>query len=194
MPTAAVGRPWRKYMRISVRGLIVAVLVLGGGLGWVVNRARVQRAAVAAIERAGGCVKYEWDFGDGQFISGGEAALPKWLLTNLGPNDFAHIAVADLARGATDEHLRPVAALKSLELFILRRSRITGSGLAPVAGLAELRNLQILKLNNTAVGDAGLEWLKGSTALHTLVLTGTNVTDAGVMKLQQALPELKVVR
>jgi hypothetical protein len=36
--------------------------------------------------------------------------------------------------------------------------------------------------------------LKKSTALHTLELTGTNVTDAGVMKLQQALPELKVVR
>jgi hypothetical protein len=51
MPTAAVARPWRKYMRISVRGLVVAVLVLGGGFGWVVNRARVQREAVAAIER-----------------------------------------------------------------------------------------------------------------------------------------------
>lgn len=38
-----------------------------------------------------------------------------------------------------------------------------------------------------------MEWLKESTKLHTLELKGTNVTDAGVMKLQQALPELKKV-
>jgi len=97
MPTAAVARPWRSYLRISVRGLIVVVLVLGGGLGWVVNRARVQREAVAAIERAGGSVKYKWDYTVGTLISSEEPAWPNWLIKNVGPNYLAHIAEADLA-------------------------------------------------------------------------------------------------
>ena len=41
-------------VRLTVRTLMVLVLVLGGVLGWVVHRARVQREAVAAIKRAGG--------------------------------------------------------------------------------------------------------------------------------------------
>ncbi len=44
----------RARSRLSVRALMVLVLVCGGWLGWVVHRARVQKDAVAAIERAGG--------------------------------------------------------------------------------------------------------------------------------------------
>jgi hypothetical protein len=49
-------------------------------------------------------------------------------------------------------------------------------------------------LKNTAVSDAGLEQLKDNSDLHTLVVSGTKVTDAGVLRLQQALPKLKIVR
>ena len=55
-------RRWR--VRISVRGLMVLILALGSWFGWVANRARVQREAVAAIERAGGHVYYEWQCRD----------------------------------------------------------------------------------------------------------------------------------
>jgi hypothetical protein len=65
MVTDAVASPWWRYLRISPRGLIIIVLVLGSALGWIVNRAKVQRDAVAAIERAGGSVKYEWESKDG---------------------------------------------------------------------------------------------------------------------------------
>ena len=47
-------------MRLSLRMLMVLVLLIGCGLGWVVHRARVQRDAVAAIEKAGGSVRYDW--------------------------------------------------------------------------------------------------------------------------------------
>ena len=49
-----VSRPWRRFLRFSVRGMIVVVLVIGGWLGWLVRSARIQREAVAAIEEAGG--------------------------------------------------------------------------------------------------------------------------------------------
>ena len=65
MATDPVASPWRRYLRISLRGLIVLVLVFGSALGWIVKRTKVQRAAVAAIERAGGSVNYEWEWKDG---------------------------------------------------------------------------------------------------------------------------------
>jgi hypothetical protein len=37
MATIALARPWQRYLRISLRGRIVLVLVLGGALGWIVN-------------------------------------------------------------------------------------------------------------------------------------------------------------
>ena len=32
-------RSWRRYLRFSVRGLIVLVLVVGAGMGWLVRGA-----------------------------------------------------------------------------------------------------------------------------------------------------------
>jgi hypothetical protein len=37
-----ISRPWRRYLRFSVRGLIVLVLLIGAGLGWTVRSARIQ--------------------------------------------------------------------------------------------------------------------------------------------------------
>lgn len=48
--------PWQRLLRPSVRGLIVLVLVVGAGLGWLVRCAQIQREAVAAIQNAGGLV------------------------------------------------------------------------------------------------------------------------------------------
>ena len=35
-----ISRPWRRYLRFSVRGLIGLVLVIGLGLGWLVRSGR----------------------------------------------------------------------------------------------------------------------------------------------------------
>ena len=51
MPAVPVARPWRRFLRFSVRGLIVLVLVIGVWLGWLVRSARIQREAVAAIRK-----------------------------------------------------------------------------------------------------------------------------------------------
>ena len=32
-----ISRPWRRFLRFSVRGPVVLVLVIGGGLGWIVQ-------------------------------------------------------------------------------------------------------------------------------------------------------------
>ena len=47
MPEQPSSDTWRRRLRISVRGLMALVLIVGGGLGWVIHRAHVQRDAVA---------------------------------------------------------------------------------------------------------------------------------------------------
>jgi hypothetical protein len=53
---------WRRYLRFSVRGLILLVLVVGAGLGWIVSEARIQREVVSEIVKAGGNVTYDWQW------------------------------------------------------------------------------------------------------------------------------------
>ena len=46
---------WRpSRIRFNLSALMVLVLFIGSALGWIVHRARAQRDAAAAIERAGG--------------------------------------------------------------------------------------------------------------------------------------------
>ena len=53
-------RPWWRRARLSIRGLMVLVLVIGAGLGWFIRRAAVQRDAAKAIVAAGGSVRYDF--------------------------------------------------------------------------------------------------------------------------------------
>ena len=56
MAAGPISRPWLRYLRFSIRGLIVLVLMIGVGLGWLVRSARIQREAVTSIQHAGGGV------------------------------------------------------------------------------------------------------------------------------------------
>ena len=58
MPCKLASDSWRRYLRFSLRGMLVLVLVIAAGMGRIVNQARTQRDAVAAIRKAGGNVCY----------------------------------------------------------------------------------------------------------------------------------------
>ncbi len=97
MSAVPVARPWRRFLRFSVRVLIVVVLVMGAGLGWLVRSARIQRDAVAAIKDAGGSVVYDRERSNRKSIPGGKPWVPRWLvihlkgLTNLSSLDLVAI-------------------------------------------------------------------------------------------------------
>jgi hypothetical protein len=61
-----VSPAWKRFLRFRMRGLLVFVMVIGAGLGWIVRDAHVQRDAVAAIQAAGGKVMYDWEWSDGK--------------------------------------------------------------------------------------------------------------------------------
>jgi hypothetical protein len=82
--SATVPRPWRKFLRFSVRGLIVIVLVIGGWLGWIVRSARIQHEAVAAIGKVGGFALYDdWHSDDNGRWTSSKPWPPKWLANTI---------------------------------------------------------------------------------------------------------------
>jgi hypothetical protein len=203
---------------------MVLVLVLGCGLGWVAHRARVQREAVAAIERAGGKVFYDWQLkyskmGDLMPDSTGQSRWPRWLVDRLGPDYFSTVKMVFLfgpadavmpqvgrldqleeldfmpgrkdrtTLGPTDVgmvHLRDLTRLRHLKLGVNFAgghigSKITGAGLAAIAGCTRLWFLQ---LQGIPLADADLAALRGMTELRILDIDSPKVTAAGLAHLR----------
>ena len=86
-----ISRPWRRFLRFSVRGLIVLVLVIGGWLGWIVRSARIQREAVAAIKSIGGIVTYDWELKNENGIPRAQTPAPRWLADLIEIDYFGQI-------------------------------------------------------------------------------------------------------
>ncbi len=183
MPPGTVSRPWRRYLRFSLRALIVVVLVIGGGMGWIVRSARIQRAAVAAIKDAGGMVYYDWEWSNGKRIPAGKPGAPEWLTDLMGVDYFGHVTLVHLGSSstATSRAMAHVGNLTRLERLIVNASSVRD---ADLAHLKRLTNLSELFLSNTPISDPGLVHLKGLTGLSSLELHGTHVTDAGLVHLK----------
>ena len=179
MSAVAVARPWRGYLRLSVRGLIVVVLLVGGWFGWEVRSARIQREAVVAIEEAGGSVKYDWEWSNGKSIPGGKPWSPRWLVDLIGIDYFGHVtAVVFFELGMTkqsgfdllnDTVIVQVGRLTELERLDLYGSPITEAGVGQ-------------RFAN--VTDAGLVHLKGLANVSSLNLMGAKITDTGLLHLK----------
>ena len=200
-------RPWRRYLRFSVRGLIVLVLVIGVWLGWIVRSARIQREAVAAIEKAGGIASYyDWEWTTGGIIPGRKPWAPRWLVDLIGVDYFGHVTTVAvlLVLNAIRRSVRTGRASHSTEQLYLVGTSLSDSGCTSaradqpsaarpllyaghrhrVSASEGLTNLSLLRLDNTRVTNAGLAHLKGLTNLSLLDLNGTQVTDAGLAHLK----------
>ena len=191
---------WRKYARMSVRGLIIAVLVLGAWLGWIAQGAG---CSVMRWLRSGtgGHVTYEHEHS----VSG-ETPLPKWVVDYAGIDYFHGVFkmslhgdatdtimdsignLADLeeldlsASSVTDKGLAHLGGLRRLTLLDLAQTKITGEGLRHLADLTQLTNLG---LEHTAVDDTGLAFLERFERLTELHLQGTPVTDKGAKSIRR---------
>ena len=221
-PATPAPRWWNRLsIRISLRAMIVLVLVVGGGLGWVVHLARVQRVAVKAIEEAGGRVVYDYGWVDGYSAPSGDAIRwPRWLVDALGPDYFAHPWSVSFFAGqgpkVDDALMDQVGRLGQLEQLNLYGAKlVTDAGLARLRGLTSLRSLDLYGTGTTIDGlvhlsgmtrlrgislptgpidDAGLAHLEGLTALEKLLIMDRSpgVTDVGFGRLK-GLVHLRVL-
>jgi hypothetical protein len=90
----------------------------------------------------------------------------------------------------TDKGVAALKDLGRLRVLTLSENRISDAGLE---SLKDLKSLQVLALSRTDITDAGLPALYGLTQLQALYLSYTRVTPAGIKKLQDALPQARIV-
>jgi hypothetical protein len=184
----------RTFFLLSVRGMLLVILVIGCGLGWiaqVIRTGNVQRRAVAAICQAGGWVVYDTDWDEEQNTATWKPRWPKWLVDLVGSDYLGTVVFINLHDRGTDEVLRHVARLRHLKQLHRPGFAVTDAGLAHFGRLSDLR---FLSLGGTQVTDAGLTHLKRLRDLKWLKLTRTRVTDGGIAELKKSLPHLQAIR
>ena len=173
----------RKRLRLSLGAMMIIVLGIGGVLGWVANRAHVQRDAVAAIttlrRNTRGSVYYDWQFAAAQGDKNAKPRGPKWLRDAIGPDVFDTVVIVTIeGDNVDDEFLENVGKLHGVEKVDLVGH--TAPDLTP-AGMAQLCNLPRLKWLNTRRGIAiprgFVTGLEGRTGIRTLALPQAAVTD-----------------
>jgi hypothetical protein len=196
-----VSRPWRRFLRFSVRGLIVVALAVGGWLGcWQVRSARIQREAVAAVRNAGGSVAYNWEPANGKPIAGATPWAPRKFVDLLGIDYFGHVThvkffrsvllakVDELQRRLDAGYYHPLLRGKSDEPIACGLSEhvdwphTPNKALVPLLkGLTQLADLDLRSID---LGGDRLELLAEFTDLSRLDLGNTRLSDGGLVHLR----------
>jgi hypothetical protein len=195
---------WR--FAISLRALMVIVLVLGGGLRWVMNRRGGRREAVRALKDAGGSVLFDYEFAAEGFDPARKSWAPAGLRQIVG-DEFFHevtrVARLDLSPPNGTGADRALAALYRLDRLRSlgltdppRGTALTGFGelkqltlgLSQPGGnrpvhLGLLPSLEEARLNGPGVNDSLLPNLAAEPMLRFLALENTRITDAGLARL-----------
>jgi hypothetical protein len=191
----------RRRLRISLRATMLAIVVLGLWLGWQVNRARRQREAVAAIQRYGGWVHYDYEFVNGTLTPGRSPRAPGWLRRLLGDEFFQEVRqvslVYDDSTGkrfdnrnvrACDEILALASRLPGLEILLLKETQATDKGLRHIGKMTGLEELFIW--DATSVTDAGVGHLRSLQNLKKVHISKSKLTDRG-LALLGGLPSIR---
>jgi hypothetical protein len=96
-PAEAGRNWWRRHLSLSLRGLILLVVLIAATLGWVANRAAIQRESVDAIRKAGGKVWYDWEWGDPSPFDRPAPQWPSWLVNAVGVDYFSNVVSVSLS-------------------------------------------------------------------------------------------------
>ena len=133
---------------------MILVLVLGGGIGWVAHRAKIQRDAVRGISAAGG-VYYDWQYVSGKYDPKASPPGPKWLRDIVGPDLLDTVVVVWLrSQDADDRVMSHVVALPGVERFNLSGQQTSPSlTAAGMARIGQLPRLQRIVVQGTTVRD-----------------------------------------
>ena len=176
------------------------MLLVCGGLGWLIHDIREQEAVVKMIEELNGSVQ----FGEQSFL--GRMGVVRSL---FGEHAFAKVYFVRFGPETTNAHIVQLKKLKGLQSLSLHHNQV--SDLSPLAGMSELTMLDLYDIPvsdlTPLAGLTGLTWLDlGGTQvsdlsplatlanLQQLYLTNTPASDEEVDQLQQALPNCNITR
>ena len=192
--------PRRRWTRLSLKMTLLLILAIGLGLGWWVNSARRQAAALALIARCPGSdVKYESEAGPMPEPDGSGRVPPRprpwWppraLEAWLGPDLFHTVVEVNLdlilegedipAGPSKDEQIDAVVALRRLKVLTVQFD-VDDARAAKIAGLTALENLDLPQFN-VGLTDRGMKSIGSIATLKELRVNHQEVTPAGLAEL-----------
>jgi hypothetical protein len=193
VPAESESRRPRKYLRLRLQAVIALVLIIGAGMGWLVRSAHIERDAVAAIQRVGGSVRYDWQWNNGKYLKTAQPWAPRWLVDFIGVDYFGHVTdvVVTIPPNEVDAIMAQLGSLIQLERLSLVNSPVGDVRLAKLKGLTRMVDLD---LSSTRVTDDGFSQLVGMAELTSLGLRNLYVSDAGTERLKRVLPRVKIQR
>lgn len=205
-------KPRRRWPHCTRRRLLILVLTVDLPLAWFaykLNEASQQRAAVVAIEEAGGKVYYDHDL-----RSSAGRRVAEWIGRWAGRDLLSNVQGIKLANAQfADADFACLRRLSQLTFLNLHNTQISDAGLIHCQGMTQIRDLDLegsqvrgsglvhfqeltllrwLSLANTPFSDAGFPQLCERKQLTILNLDGTGVTDAGLEHLCE-LPRLEIL-
>jgi hypothetical protein len=215
-------KPVVRWKTISLRGMLLLILAIALLLGWIANKARQQREAVAALQKFGGFVHYDWEFVDGRvkvprgnliwkptwgtLTPGRKPWAPDWMRRAVGDECFqslAHVSLyvnikKGLASaswvniGAADEALRKLATQTSVRTLQIGGQQVTDENLAYVGQMTGLEELSIEWAFHLT--DKGFVHLSGLKRLRILDIGKSKMTDASLEAIGKLtnLEELRI--
>lgn len=168
-------KPKLRWYQYRLRSLMVLMVVLCLGFGWLGDRIRrivAERSAVPQIQAIGGRSIYG--------------------VTEGARHNF-RTKLEDEMLYTIDEGLRNMLGVDHtfVNSVELDNTGVTDADLAILDGLSYL---EYLTLSNTQITDAGLLHLYDFSYLQIVDVTNTQVTDEGVKKLEDVLPNCRVIR
>ena len=193
-PVPAPTPPHRRWFRVSLRGLMLLVLLVGGGVGWKVSRERSKRQAIAAIRQVGGSILYDYQYSTDPEVmkrirNVREPAAPRWLRRWLGDDFFRTVALVRLPERITPAVLASVAGLDSVRHLIVVDSTGLDEAWSVLGGLTRL---EVVYLAGPAVDARAIATLGTLGTLRTVHLADVGVAAAELGPLARH-PDLQEV-
>jgi hypothetical protein len=214
--------PRIRWKTISLRGLLLLILAIALWLGWIVQKSRQQREAVAALQKFGGFVHYDWEFVDGpvkvprgnslwmpswgKLTSGRKPWAPDWMRRALGDEYFqsiAHVSLyVDIKKGSADstwvnmgpadDALRKLTTQTSVRTLQIGGEQVTDENLSYVGQMTGLEELTISW--GFHLTDKGFVQLSGLKRLRILEVDHSKMTDASLEAIGKLtkLEELRI--
>ncbi len=197
-----------RWKTISLRGLLLLIVAIALWLGWIANNARKQREAVAALQKFGGFVHYDWEFVNGPvkvprgnslwkptwgtLTPGRKPWAPDWLRRAVGDECFqsiAHVSLyVDIKKGmadatwvnmgAADLALRKLATQTSVRTLQIGGEQVTDENLSYVGQMSGLEEFSIEWAFHLT--DKGFSHLAGLKQLRILEIGKSKMTDASL--------------
>lgn len=195
-------RSRRRWLKYSLRTLLLITAAVAVWLGVQVNRATNQRRAVSMVQERGGTFYYRHHgythpipltslYSTSSFVPNAQPPGPALLRDFLGDEyfqDVMYVNLADRVSSEGDADARLLATLPKLEYLDMGNCNLTDEALRHIGSIGTLR---VLRVDRNKITDDGLQHLSRSSALESLDVSGRRGIEGPGLRHLAGLRELK---